>query len=277
MGKLRTEFAVKDVCRVLGVPRSSYYRKPAERGAACRAEKAIVQVTGEHPMYGTRRVSAQLRRPPHELVVNRKQAQQVMRERNLLAKARQDKTKTTDSKHGYRRFPNLVKSLPITQPNQVWVADITYVRLPGRYAYLAILMDVYTRNIRGWQLKWSSGQELTLEALNQALQSHPAPEIHHSDQGSQYAGQRYIAQLLRHDAQISMAAAGEPSENGYAERVIRTIKDEEVYRADYETVSQARNEIGHFINVVYPHQRIHSALGYQTPVEFEAAWNKCPL
>ena len=146
MGRLRTEFAVKDVCRVLGVPRSSYYRKPAERGAARRAEKAIVQVTGEHPMYGTRRVSAQLRRPPHELVVNRKQAQQVMRERNLLATARQ--YKTTGSRHGYRRFPNLVKSLPITRPNQVWVADITYVRLPGRYAYLAVLMDVYTRNIR---------------------------------------------------------------------------------------------------------------------------------
>ena len=275
MGRLRTEFAVKDVCRVLGVPRSSYYRKPAERGAACRAEKAIVQVTCEHPMYGTRRVSAQLRRPPHELVVNRKQAQRVMRERNLLATARQ--YKTTGSRHGYRRFPNLVKSLPITRPNQVWVADITYVRLPGRYAYLAVLMDVYTRNIRGWQLKRSSGQELTLEALNQALQSHPAPEIHHSDQGSQYAGQRYIAQLLRHDAQISKAAVGGQSENGYAERVIRTIKDEEVYRADYETVSQARNEIGQLINVVYPHQRIHSALRYQTPAEFEATWNKCPL
>ena len=154
MGRLRTEFAVKDVCRVLGVPRSSYYRKPAEREAACRAEKAIVQVTGEHPMYGTRRVSAQLRRPPHELVVNRKQAQRVMRERNLLAKARQYKTKTTDSKHDYRRFPNLVKSLPITQPNQVWVADITYVRLPGNVRIPGSFapMDVYTRNIRGWQL-----------------------------------------------------------------------------------------------------------------------------
>ena len=227
-------------------------------------------------MYGSRRISAQLRRTPHELVVNRKQAQRVMRERNLLAKARQNKTKTTDSRHGFRCYLNLVKSLAITRPNHVWVADITYVRLPGRYAYLAILMDVYTRNIRGWQLKRSSGQELTLETLNQALQSHPAPEIHHSDQGTQYAGQRYIAQLRRQDAQISMAAVGEPSENGYAERVIRTIKEEEVYRADYETVSQARHEIGHFIDVVYPQQRIHSALGYLTPAEFEARWNKCP-
>ena len=233
MERLRREFAVKDLCRVLGVPRSSYYRKPAERDVARRAEMAIVEVAGEHPMYGSRRISAQLRRSPHELVVNRKQAQRVMRKRNLLAKARQNKTKTTNSRHGYRCYPNLVKSLPITRPNQVWVADITYVRLPGRYAYLAIVMDVYTRNIRGWQLKRSSGQELTLEALNQALQSHPAPEIHHSDQGTQYAGQRYIAQLQRHDAQISMATVGEPSENGYAARVIRTIKEEEVYRADY--------------------------------------------
>ena len=227
-------------------------------------------------MYGSRRISAQLRRSPYELVVSRKRAQRVMRARNLLAKPRQSKTKTTDSRHGYRRYPNLVKSLQITRPNQVWVADITYLRLPGGYAYLAILMDVYTRNIRGWHLKRSSGQELTLEALNQALHSHPAPKIHHSDQGVQYAGRRYLAQLQRHDVQISMAAVGEPSQNGYAERVIRTIKEEEVYRADYETFSQAWHEIGHFIDVVYPHQRIHSALDYLTPAEFEAKWNKCP-
>ncbi len=273
MDTLRGEFAAKDICRVLGVPRSSYYRKPAERDMVRRAEMAIVQVAGEYPMYGSRRISAQLRRAPFALVVNRKQAQRVMRKRNLLAKSRQNKTKTTDSRHGCRRYPNLVKSLQIARPNQVWVADITYVRLPGEYAYLAILMDVYTRNIRGWHLKRSSGQELTLEALNQALHSHPAPEIHHSDQGAQYAGSRYVAELQRHDAQISMAAVGAPRENGYAERVIRTIKEEEVYRADYANLSQARHEIGHFIQVVYPHQRLHSALGYLTPAEFEAQWH----
>ena len=148
MDTLRGEFAVKDICRVLGLPRSSYYRKPAERDVARRAEMAIVQVAGEYPMYGSRRISAQLRRPPFALAVNRKQAQRVMRKRNLLAKSRQNKTKTTDSRHSYRRYPNLVKSLQIARPNQVWVADITYVRLPGEYAFLAILMDVYTRNIQ---------------------------------------------------------------------------------------------------------------------------------
>ena len=270
--KLRCDYAVQRICHTLEMPRSSYYRKPVERDAARRVESAIVRVAGEYPSYGSRRVSAQLRRAPYAMVVNRKQAQRVMRERELLAKSRQIRSVTTESGHAYRRYPNRVKDLPITRPNQVWVADITYLRLPSEFAYLAILMDVYTRNIRGWQLSRSSGQELTLGALHQALLDQPAPEIHHSDQGAQYAAIRYIAHLRQHNTQISMTAVGQPSENGYAERVIRTIKEEEVYRSDYQNMAEARQEIGHFIEVVYPHRRIHSALGYKTPAEFEAQW-----
>ncbi len=270
MDSLGREYPVKSICEALDMPRSSYYRKPVKRNAAHQVEQAIVEVARAHPTYGSRRVRAQLRRPPYEIEVSRKYAQGVLRARGLLAKPRKNGAGTTDSRHGFHRYPNLVKDLLITRPNQVWVGDITYLHLPKAPAFLAILMDVYTRNIRGWQLSPSSGQELTLAALTTALRHYPAPVIHHSDQGVQYAGRRYVAHLRKLQVQISMTAVGKPSENGYAERVIRTIKEEEVYLAEYENIHQARQEIAHFIEVVYPQQRIHSALDYQTPAEFEA-------
>ena len=154
----------------------------------------------------------------------------------------------------------------------IWVANITYLRLRSNFIYLAVAMDVFTRLVRGWHLCWSSGQGLTLAALHKALQDHPAPEIHHSDQGAQYAAKDYVNVLRDAGTQISMAAAGEPSENGYAERLIRTIKEEEVYLSDYQCLEEARQQLGHFINVVYHRERLHSALDYQTPAEFEAQW-----
>ena len=141
---------------------------------------------------------------------------------------------------------------------------------------MSVLMDVYTRAVRAWNLSWSLGQELALIPLKYALNHYPAPEIHHSDQGTQYAANSYVKLLQNAGTIISMAAAGKPSENGYAERVIRTIKEEEVYLSDYENMAQARQEIGHFIDVVYRHKRIHSALGYLTPAEFEAEWYQKP-
>ena len=256
--------------------RSSYYRKPVERDGAHRIESAIARVAGEHPGYGSRRVSAQLRRPPYKLVVNRKRAQRVMRQRGLLSKPRRTKVSTRGGQDGLPRFPNLVKGLTVTRPNQVWVADITYIPLQSEYAHLSLLMDVYTRNIRGWQLSAALGQELTLASLTKALQHHTAPEIHHSDQGAQYVGSWYVGCLQQHDVRISMSAAGKPNENGYAERVIRTIKEEEVYLNEYRNIDEARREIGHFIDVFYTHERIHSALNNTPPAEFEATWNTCP-
>jgi putative transposase len=175
---------------------------------------------------------------------------------------------TTHSDHAYPRYPDLVQGLQIVRPNHVSVSDITYVRLHDEFVYLAVLMDVYTRGIRGWHLSRHLDQTLTLTALRQALAQH-RPEIHHSDQGVQYAATAYIQTLQDVGAQLSMATAGEPTENGYAERLMRTIKEEEVTLHDYADFHDAYRHIGRFLDHVYQHKRIHSALGYLTPAEFE--------
>ena len=161
----------------------------------------------------------------------------------------------------------------MVRPDQVWVADITYIRLQRDFVYLAVIMDVFTRSIRGWQLGRSLEQELTLRALNQALQKR-TPEIHHSDQGVQYAATDYVQRLQDCRAQISMAAIGEPRENGYAERLMRTIKEEEVALTEYRDFADAWQQLGRFIEAVYNVKRIHSALGYLTPAEFEEQWQR---
>lgn len=262
-----------DCCAVLGLSRSSYYHraKPRDEGAL---RKAIADIAGRFPTYGSRRIKAQLERAPYFLSVSRNQVRRLMREMNLLVKAKRSKRGATDSRHGFRRYCNLMKGVEVTRPDQVWVADITHVRLRSEEVYLSVLMDVYTRGVRGWNLSWSLGQELALIPLKQALRHYPAPEIHHSDQGTQYAANSYVKLLREAGTQISMAAVGKPNQNGYAERVIRTIKEEEVYLSDYANMAEARQQIGHFIDVVYPHKRIHSALGYLTPVEFEVQWNQ---
>jgi transposase InsO family protein len=175
------------------------------------------------------------------------------------------------SQHPYPRYPNLVKDLVVLYPDQVWVADITYIRLEQEFIFLAIVLDVFTRCVRGWCLSRLIDQELTLTALRMALADH-TPQIHHSDQGIQYAAQAYMELLKVQDIQISMAAIGKAEENGYAERFMRTLKDEEVDLSEYCDFREAYEQIGHFIEEVYNRKRIHSALGYLTPVEFERAW-----
>ena len=254
----------------VGPPRSSfYYQGQAADDEALRT--AIEAIGGEFSTYGSRRVTAQLRRPPYEMVVNRKRVQRVMREMGLQGRVKRRKHRTTNSDHPYPRYPNLVKGLAVAFPDQVWVADITYIRLRIEFIYLAVIMDVYTRAIRGWHLGRSLEQALTLTALQRALTDH-VPLIHHSDQGVQYAATDYTDLLAGHGVQISMAAVGKPEENGFAERLIRTIKEEEVDLSDYHDYPDALSQIGHFIEDVYQTKRIHSALGYLTPAEFEAAW-----
>ena len=202
----------------------------------------------------------QLRRQPFAYRVNRKRIQRLMRQMHLLRPVKRRKVRTTNSQHPYVRYPNLVKDLEITHPDQVWVSDITYVRLHDEFVYLAIILDVFTRAIRGWCLSRAIDLQLTLDALHMALEQHGPPQIHHSDQGLQYAAHAYVDLLHAHAVQISMAAVGKAEENGFAERFMRTIKEEEVDLSEYHDFADAQSQIGHFIQAVYNHKRIHSAL-----------------
>jgi putative transposase len=269
---LRPAYPLASICRVLALPRSTLYY-PAQPPHDQEVRQAIEAVAQQFPAYGSRRIAAQLRRAPYRLLVNRKRAQRVMRRMGLLRRTRPRTQRTTTSRHGFRRFPNLVTDRAASEPDAIWVSDLTYVRLGAEFIYLAIIMDVFTRDIRGWQLGRTLGQELTLTALQQALVNH-TPVIHHSDQGLQYAAPRYIQTLQAAGSQISMAAVGDPRQNGYAERVIRTIKAEEIALTEYHDFPDALAQIGQFIDDVYRTKRIHSALGYLTPVEFEAAWRR---
>lgn len=257
-------------CRILGLPRSTYYYHPqAKQEDDLKA--AIQAVAGLFPLYGTRRIAHQLRRPPRRYAVGRKRIQRLMRSMSLLRPVKRVKIRTTNSEHGFPRFRNLMEGLTISHPDQVWVADITYIRLKHTFIYLAVLMDVFTRAIRGGYLSRSWDQSLTLNALRSALARH-CPQIHHSDQGIHYASKNYVQVLQGHQVQISMASIGKPEENGYAERLMRTIKEEEVELSEYTDLDDARAQIGRFLEDVYMTKRIHSALDYATPAEFEAFW-----
>ena len=263
-------YAVCQACELLDLSTSSYYYH-SNGQEMDQIEKALIVEAGNNPTYGTRRLTYQLRRPPYKFAVNRKRIQRLARQNGLLRPQKARKTRTTNSRHPYPRYENLVKDLEITYPDHVWVSDITYIRLNQDFVYLAIIMDVYTRAIRGWSLSQSLDQHLSLEALYMALESHK-PEIHHSDQGIQYACYAYVDLLKKHNIHISMATVGKAEENGYAERFMRTIKEEEVNLSDYNNFADAFCQIGYFIMDVYMTKRIHSSLGYLTPVEFEAAY-----
>ncbi|NJN83626.1 MAG: IS3 family transposase [Caldilineaceae bacterium] len=203
--------------------------------------------------------------------VNKKRVQRLMRAMNLQAEAPQRRMRTTNSAHSFPRYPNRVLGVTAERPEQIWVADITYVRLQQEFVYLAVIMDVYTRSIRGWHLARNLDQTLTLTALRRALDL-STPEIHHSDQGGQYAAHAYVQPLLEAGVAISMAEVGEAWQNGFAERLIRTIKEEEVDLSDYANYHDAYHQIGCFIDDLYNRKRIHSSLGYLTPAEFESAY-----
>ena len=190
-----------------------------------------------------------------------------MRENNLLVCVKRA-CRTTKSLQGDKPWSNLLETLEVSHPDQVWVADITYVRLKDRFIYLCLLMDVYTRVIKAWHLGRHLNQSLTLKPLQEAF-CHSVPEIHHSDQGVQYLSNAYISTLQAQGVQISVAHRGRPWENGYAERLIRTLKEEEVHLNEYQDIHEARERIEHFITQVYHLKRPHSALGYFTPMEFQ--------
>jgi transposase InsO family protein len=266
--RLSSQYPISRICQVVGHPRSNCYYHPVERNEQALRE-AIEEIALAYPTYGYRRVTAQLRRQGR--VVNSKRVRRIMREMNLQIQSKRKKHATTNSTHDFQRYANLVQDLAIVRPDQVWVADITYIRLRQEFVYLAVIMDVFTRSIRGWHLSRSLDQQLTLIALNKAL-AQGQPAVHHSDQGVQYAATAYVKVLEEAEIAISMAEIGEAWQNGYAERLIRTIKEEEVDLSDYQDYWDAYSQIGQFIEQVYMYKRIHSSLDYLTPVEFEKLW-----
>jgi putative transposase len=268
--KLAKTYPARQLCDTLGVPRSSVYYKPQPvPDAEATFKAALLDLAGEWPTYGYRRLTAMMRREGWN--VNGKRVRRWMDELGINGAPPKRGQRTTNSRHAFPRYPNLVKNLGITRPNQVWVADITYIGLRREFVYLAVIMDVFTRSIRGWHLSRNLDQSLTRAALERALAG-STPEIHHSDQGLQYAATDYVQRLQGLNVTLSMAAVGEARENGYAERLMRTIKEEEVYLCDYQDFDDALRHITRFLGDVYNIKRIHSSLGYLTPLEFEHRW-----
>lgn len=267
MNQHADEFSRELLCAVLALPRSTlyYHAQPADD---MDLRSALEQVALEFPRYGYRRMTAELQR--RGWTVNHKRVLRLMHEEHLLIQVRRF-CRTTFSQHPYGRYPNLIKHLMIERPDQVWCADITYIRLRHEFVYLAVLLDIFTRSVRGWELSRQLSQELPKAALRRALHS-ATPEIHHSDQGVQYAADGYTELLRAAGVQISMSAPGQPTENAYAERFMRTLKEEEVYLHEYQDFADASTHIARFLDHVYMHKRVHSALGYLPPAEFEALW-----
>jgi len=266
---LTDTYPLRLVCRVTGWPRSTLYLRAQPPEDDREVRQALERLAGEWPTYGYRRLAVMLRRDGH--LVNGKRVRRLMAELGIPGQPPARRVRTTDSAHAFPRYPNLVAGLAVIRPEQVWVADITYVRLRDEFVYLAVVMDVFTRRVRGWELGRSLAESLTRAALERALRGR-APEIHHSDQGVQYAATGYTDRLTGVGAAISMAAVGQPEENGYAERLMRTIKEEEVDLSEYQDFADAYRQLGRFLDDVYDRKRIHSSLGYLTPAEFEQEW-----
>ena len=252
--------------------RAGYYRfiNLVEQSAEeMELRDAIQKIAVRMPAYGYRRITAQLRRDDWE--VNRKRVLRIMREDNLLCLRGRSFVRTTDSDHKLPVYPNLAKDLKLRGLNQLWVADITYIRLQYEFVYLAVILDAHSRRVIGWALGRTLEAELAVDALKMAIK-HGRVEpglVHHSDRGVQYASKAYTDLLKEHGIGISMSRRGNPYDNAKAESFMKTLKYEEVYRSEYRDFGDAQRQIGQFIERVYNRKRLHSALGYLPPVEFE--------
>jgi transposase InsO family protein len=229
----------------------------------------IQRIALKWPCYGRRRIRAELKKRGFQ--VNHKRVSRVMREDNLLAQRWRKFVFTTDSKHGHRVYENLAAKLELSGVNQLWVADITYIRLESQFVYLAVILDAYSRRVVGWAVGPTLEASLAVEALQQALkQRRPgAGLVHHSDRGVQYACREYTDILKQHGIQISMSRKGNPYDNAACESFMKTLKFEEVYRQEYRNLRDVRASLEAFIDRVYNTRRLHSALGYRSPEEFE--------
>ena len=277
------ERALRSLGEAVGLSRSTIRRRL--RSASVTLEQKDLQrraqiqaIALEMRSYGYRPITAELRR--RRVVINRKVVLRLLREDNLLCLRRRAFVATTDSKHRFTVYPNLARDLVLTDINQLWVADITYIRLPRAFIYLAAILDAYSRRCIGWALARSIDARLPLTALKMALQTRsfrPGQLTHHSDQGVQYACYDYVQVLEQHQIIISMSRPGTPYDNAKAERFMRTLKYEEVYLNDYDTFAEVLSSMEHFIEAVYNHKRLHSALGYLPPAEFEASLSPSTL
>ncbi len=261
---------VKRLCKTLSIGRSSYYRGRSGRpDPDLELRDRIHRLALSWPSYGYRPMTRALQRLGYP--VNHKRILRLMREDNLLVLRRKAFVSTTDSNHDRAVYANLVPGLNLTGVNQLWVSDITYIRLAREWVYLAVVLDAYSRRCIGWALERTLDASLTLNALHSALASRSVPEglVHHSDRGVQYASNAYVDTLKKAGIRISMSRRGNPYDNAKAERFIRTLKYEEVYLYEYESLEEARSRIGYFIDNLYNRKRLHSALNYRPTAEFE--------
>ena len=274
---LRHEYpalSIRLLCRWLGVSRSWYYATRSKDQVATdeiALRDAIERIVLDFPGYGYRRVTQALRRGGW--TVNQKRVLRVTREEALLCQLKRRFVVTTDSAHGYRTYPNLLAGLVLDRLDRAWVADITYIRLPTTFVYLACVLDAYSRRCVGWKLARQIDTRLTVAALEMAIDLRQPSRglIHHSDRGVQYASTEYVSRLEEIGARVSMSATGNPYDNAKAESFFKTLKREEVYLKDYQTFAEAEANLGQFLDDVYNTKRLHSSLGYQPPAEFEAA------
>ena len=259
----------------VGLSRSTIWRHLHGPTIAPAAElelrSQIQTIALEMRSYGYRPITEELHR--RGVKVNHKRVLRLLREDNLLCLRQRAFVRTTDSRHNLTVYPNLARGLVLSNINQLWVADITYIRLRREFIYLAVILDAYSRRCIGWAISRHLDTELTLAALQMALQTRTIQPglIHHSDRGVQYAAIDYVAGLREHKIEISMSRTGNPYDNAKAERFMRTLKYEEIYMNDYETLAEVRASVQHFIEAVYNRKRLHSAIGYRPPVEFEAS------
>ncbi len=277
MHKETNQISISRGCSALGISRSGYnkwirqHQTPASDTEEMKLKNEIQAIAIDFPRYGYRRVTIELHRRGFE--VNNKVVYKLMGIDNLLCMKRAFVPKTTDSEHNLPVYPNLTKDFVVTGINQLWAADITYIRLVREFIYLAVIIDVFSRKCIGWKLSRDIDAKLALAAVDMALSDRKDMSIsnliHHSDQGVQYASREYVDRLKENGIKISMSRKGNPYDNAFAESFIKTLKYEEVYLWEYETYDEAHKNIKKFLEVVYNKKRVHSSIGYITPEEFE--------